>query len=173
MVSRIVARRFEEARGRLAGLALALRLRLLPPRGAGVGRRQAGFTLLELIIVITIIGILAGLAMPALRQVPLRAQEAVLKTNLRTLRDVIDQHYADKGHYPPTLEALVDEGYLRAVPRDPITGSSETWELIYEDFDPDWIPAETDLPEFGEPGIIDVRSGSDLVALNGTPYNEW
>ena len=102
-------------------------------------QREHGFTLLELIVVIAIIGILATIAMPALKNVPVRAREAVLKTNLRTLRDVIDQHYGDKGRYPTTLEALVEEGYLRKIPTDPITKSSETWVLVYEETDPEAV----------------------------------
>jgi general secretion pathway protein G len=135
-------------------------------------RRQSGFTLLELIIVIAIIGILATIAMPALKDMPLRAKEAVLKTNLRTLRDVIDQHYGDKGRYPPTLETLVESGYLRRVPNDPITRRNDTWVVVYEEIDPDNPPLESD-GEDSEPGIIDVRSGSEALSLNGTPYAEW
>jgi general secretion pathway protein G len=135
--------------------------------------RSAGFTLLELIIVVTMIGILAAIALPHLKDTPRRAQEAVLKSNLRTFRDVIDQYHADKGHYPPSLEALVEDGYLRVLPRDPITRSSDTWVPEYEEFDPDMEPAETDLPEDGQPGIIDVRSGSSRLSIDGTPYSEW
>jgi general secretion pathway protein G len=134
---------------------------------------QAGFTLLELIIVIAVIGILATIALPRLLHTPEKAKEAVLKTNLRALRDVLDQHYADKGHYPASLEALVDAGYLRKVPVDPITRSTDTWELIYDEPSLDAAPAETDLPEGGEPGIIDVRSGAPGNGSDGTPYSEW
>ena len=134
---------------------------------------RPGYTLLELIIVLAIIGILAGIAMPALKDVPRRAQEATLKTNLRTLRDTINQFYGDKGHYPPSLAGLVDGGYLRGVPIDPITKSTETWQVVYEEPDPDAVPAETDLPEDGQPGVVDVFSGAVVVSLDGTQYSEW
>ncbi len=133
---------------------------------------QGGFTLLELIVVIAIIGILAAIALPYLKDKPRRANEAVLKTNLRALRDVLDQFYGATGHYPPTLEELVEKEYLRAIPVDPITGSADTWVLIYDEPDLEEF-AETDLPEGGEPGIIDVRSGSEEISLEGTPYSEW
>lgn len=132
-----------------------------------------GFTLLELIIVVAIIGILATIAMPALKDMPRRANESVLKTNLRTLRDLIDQYYGDQGHYPETLEVLVEKGYVRQIPYDPITKSDATWALVFEEPDPLAEPAETDLPEGGGPGIIDVHSGSPLNALDGTPYATW
>jgi general secretion pathway protein G len=136
-------------------------------------RRQRGFTLLELIIVIAIIGILATIAMPKMKDMPRRASEATLKQNLRTMRDVIDQYYGDKGRYPASLEALVEAGYLRKVPTDPITRSSDTWILEYEEVNPDNPPAETDEGD-GSPGIIDIHSGSPLKSLNGgTPYSEW
>jgi general secretion pathway protein G len=136
-------------------------------------RRERGFTLMELIIVIAIVGILATIAMPAMKDMPRRANEAVLKTNLRTLRDVIDQHYGDKGKYPTSLEALVETGYLRKIPIDPITKSSETWVPVYEELDPDNPPAETETSEDGQPGIIDVHSGAPGNSLDGTPYSEW
>jgi len=134
---------------------------------------QSGFTIIELIVVIAIIGILAGMALPRLTQAPRRAEEAVLKTNLRAMRDSISQFYADKGHYPPSLDALVEDDYLRTVPRDPVTGSNQTWIVEYEEYDPDVEAAETDLPEGGEPGIIDVFSGAEGESLDGTPYGEW
>jgi general secretion pathway protein G len=135
--------------------------------------REGGFTLLELIVVIAIIGILATIAMPALKNVPVRAREAVLKTNLRTMRDVIDQHYGDKGKYPTSLDALVTEGYLRRLPTDPITKSSETWVPVYEELDPDKPPAETETSDDGKPGIIDVHSGAPGNSLDGSPYKDW
>ncbi len=138
-----------------------------------VSKTRTGFTLMELIIVIAVVGILATIALPALKDVPRRAAESVLKSDLRIFRDVIDQFHGDKGHYPPTLNALVEEGYLRTIPRDPITKSTETWLVVYEEFDLEEPPAETDYPEDQQPGIIDVHSGSELLSLSGGPYNEW
>jgi general secretion pathway protein G len=134
-------------------------------------RSESGFTLLELIVVIAIVGILAAVAMPKLKDVPRKANEAVLKTNLHTLRDIIDQHYGDKGRYPSSLEALVEAGYLRKVPND-ITKRSDTWVLVYEEVDPENPPVETEEGD-GQPGVIDVHSGSTAVSLDGTPYSEW
>jgi general secretion pathway protein G len=139
-----------------------------------VRRGERGFTLLELIIVVAMIGILATIAMPALKDMPRRAKEAVLKTNLHTIRESLDMYYGDKGRYPGTLEELVPR-YLRDVPFDPFTGSNVTWVLIFEDEDEfgDVGPAPEDDDELAGPGIVDVRSGSNRASLDGTPYADW
>lgn len=137
-----------------------------------VARAERGFTLLELIIVIAIVGILATIAMPALKDMPRRANEAVLKTNLHTIRDVIDQYYGDKGKYPASLEELVEKGYLRKVPSDPITKRSDTWVFVYEESGGDSARPETEEMD-AEPGITDIHSGSPLAALDGSAYSDW
>jgi general secretion pathway protein G len=127
------------------------------------GRR--GFTIVELLIVMAVISVLVSIAVPMYQRSILRSKEAVLKSNLFSLRTVIDEYTYDKGKAPQALEDLVQEGYLRAVPVDPITSSAETWQIIMED--------ATSSVSQTEPGIFDVRSGSDKISLEGTPYAEW
>lgn len=119
---------------------------------------QAGFSLLELMIVVTIAGILAMLIEPSYQASVVRAREAALKQNLLTVRDVLDQYRADKGRYPNALTELVSAGYLKRIPVDPITNSIDTWQ---------------EIPDEEAGGIFDVHSGSRLMAKDGTPYNEW
>ena len=128
-------------------------------------RSEAGFTLIELLIVIAIIGIIAGIAVAQLRTAPQRAREAVLKEDLFALRDVIDQYFADKGKYPESLDTLIEEGYLRKIPVDPMTGSEESWQTIQAE--------ATDEETEGAGGIIDVKSGADGTGLDGTRYQDW
>ncbi|MBN8733109.1 MAG: prepilin-type N-terminal cleavage/methylation domain-containing protein [Acidobacteria bacterium] len=128
-------------------------------------RRRAGYTLIEIIIVMTIISILVSIAVPIYQKMVLRTKETVLRNNLFTIRTVIDEFTYDKQKGPQSLEDLVQAGYLRQVPEDPITGSNSTWKIIMED-------ALTSVSQT-EPGIYDVRSGSDKTSLEGTPYAEW
>jgi general secretion pathway protein G len=127
------------------------------------GRR--GFTLIELMIVMTIITVIMGMAVPMYQKAIVRAKESVLRNNLFTLRTLIDEYTFDKQKAPQTLDDLVREGYLRQVPLDPMTSSNQTWRVIMED--------TTASVSQSEPGIFDVRSGSDQGSLEGTAYSEW
>ena len=119
---------------------------------------ERGFTIVELMIVVTIAGILIMLAEPSFTGATTKAREAALKQNLFTMRDVIDQFKADRGKYPAALLELKEVGYLRWIPVDPFTRSDSTWQEILDEKDG---------------GVFDIHSGSDLVALDGTPYNLW
>ena len=128
-------------------------------------RRADGFTLIELMIVLTLVVVLATMGMTQYRSSVLYAREATLKEDLFRMRDAIDQYYADKGEYPSTLDALVNDGYLRRVPEDPFTKSNSTWEAVPAEPNPNNPTAE--------PGVYDVKSGSDATALDGTKYADW
>ena len=126
---------------------------------------KRGYTLIELIIVMAIISVLIAVAVPLYTKSIQRSKEAVLHQNLFNLRTVIDEYTFDKKAAPQTLEDLVREGYLRAVPVDPITGSDRTWEIVIED-------SITSVDQT-RPGIYNVHSGSSLKSLEGTAYSEW
>jgi general secretion pathway protein G len=124
------------------------------------GRRAAGFTLLELLVVMAIIATLLAIASPRYFRSLERSRETVLRQDLATLRDVIDKYHGDTGKYPESLEALVKARYLRAVPVDPIAKTADAWAVV-ESEDPD------------DPGIVDVHSGAPGDGENGLPYAEW
>jgi general secretion pathway protein G len=131
-------------------------------------RRAAGFTLIEMVIVFALIGILVGLGLPQYKYSLVKARETVLRENLTVFRKQIDQYYQDKGKYPASLQALVQDGYLRTMPMDPMTKSSETWVEVRETPSPD----EYVLPD--SLGVIDVKSGSDMKSpIDGTLYSSW
>jgi general secretion pathway protein G len=124
-----------------------------------------GFTIIELMVVLALVVILASLAMVQYRRSIVYAKEAVLRDDLTKLRDAIDQYYADKNQYPATLGALSAEGYLREIPKDPITESNSSWQEV---------PAEPDASNpTASPGVFDVKSGADGTALDGSRYSEW
>lgn len=126
---------------------------------------ERGFTLIELLIVMTIIGILASIVVPNYQRNLIKAREAVLMEDLYQMRRAIDAYFADHIKYPESLDDLVASKYLRDIPRDPFTQSTETWEEI--------PPTPSIEGEMAEGGLEDVKSGSDLVGLNGIPYRDW
>jgi general secretion pathway protein G len=166
MVPRIrIGRTFDrETLGRgedMASLSLPQRLRASASRSKS---RLLGFTFVELMVVITIIVILISMAIPIYSNTIRRAKESVLKNNLFTIRTVIDNYTYDKQKAPQSLQDLVTAGYLRQIPIDPMTGAT-SWKTIMED--------ASQAVSQSEPGIFDVRSSSDKISLDGTPYAEW
>ena len=124
-----------------------------------------GFTMIELLVVVSLVIILASIGMAQYKYGVVRAQEAVLREDLFRMRDVIDQFYADRQKYPQSLEELVEGQYLRAIPKDPFTGSADTWQLVEAEPDPANPAAQL--------GIVNVKSGSEKTALDGSKYSEW
>ncbi|HEV8094598.1 MAG TPA: prepilin-type N-terminal cleavage/methylation domain-containing protein [Burkholderiales bacterium] len=123
-------------------------------------RARAGFTLIELLVALAIIALLLSLAVPRYFGSLSRAEEAVLKENLASMRDALDKHYADTGKYPASLEDLVTKKYLRNVPTDPVTQSQSTWIVV--------PPADP-----GQGAVYDVRSGAQGSGRDGKPYEQW
>ena len=129
-------------------------------------KRSRGFTLIELMIVISVILILVSVALPAYNQSIWRARESVLKQNLFAIRSVISQYTLDKQKAPQSLEDLVTAGYFKQIPNDPMTSRNDTWT----------VEEETDTimtADQQEPGIYDVHSGSTAIGSDGTAYNTW
>jgi general secretion pathway protein G len=127
--------------------------------------RQRGFTLIELMVVISIIVILMSVAIPRYQASILRARETVLRDDLYTLRSVIDQYTLDKQKAPQSLQDLVDSGYLKQLPIDPFTNNRESWVPMTDD--------SIMSPDQSQPGIVDVHSGSEQNSSEGTAYSSW
>ena len=129
------------------------------------GGSPRGFTLLELMIVLSLIVLLASIGLMQYRSTVQRGREAVLAENLYRMRDAIDQFHVDKGKYPADLSELVSAGYLRSIPLDPMTNSTESWQLIPAEPDPSNPTADI--------GIYDIKSGSEALGLDGRKYADW
>ena len=144
-------------------------------------RRQRGFTLIELMVVVTIIGILAGVAVSNVKWAQQRARESALRHDLFEMRKAIDDYYADKQKYPESLAALKSERYLRNIPKDPVS-MQQDWEEVQAQPDPagsgspdpNAMPVDpTAVGTSGQPGIVDVKSKATGNGLDGTPFNSW
>jgi general secretion pathway protein G len=146
-------------------ISARLRARRSSARNARPRERASGFTLIELLIVIALITILATMGIVQYRNSIQSTREAVLRTDLFRMRDAIDQYYADKTKYPASLDALVTDGYMRKIPEDPITKSTDTWQIV---------PAEPDPANpSSDPGIYNVKSGAEGTGLDGAPYSDY
>ena len=127
--------------------------------------RNQGFSLIELLVVVAIIGIIVTVAVGQYHRSIQKAREAVLREDLYIMRQAINFYFADKQEWPADLQSLVEESYIREIPVDPITGSADTWMTEFASSD------ERDIST--SPGIADVRSGADGVGMDGTSYSEW
>lgn len=128
-------------------------------------KNNRGFTLIELLTVMVVMAILAAIAVPSYRRSQVKARESVLAEDLYQIRKALDAYFADNAAYPDTLDQLVNSKYLRAIPNDPFTRSSDSWECV--------PPEPADSGQLAEGGCFDVHSGSDLVGGNGIPYRDW
>jgi len=126
---------------------------------------DSGWTLIELLVVLSLIMILASLALVQYRNSVRNAKEATLRSNLMLMRDAIDQYYADKARYPESLNALVSDGYMRSIPKDQVTNSTDSWQTVPAPSEPGTLSANA--------GIYDVKSGSQDTALDGSRYADW
>jgi general secretion pathway protein G len=137
----------------------------MPSGSPRARKRQRGFTLIELLVVCAIIGILSAAAVANYRRSIVKAKEAVLQQDLYTMRTLINQYFADKGKYPADLNALVDDHYLQIIPKDPFTGTADSWVTINAEMD------ESDITT--EPGISSVKSGAEGASLDGRSYSDF